>query len=775
MSSRRSGGRRKNRFSIKMQKKLAVLFILVLLAFAGLCGRLFWITRENGTQYQKQVLAQQQYNSVTIPYRRGDIIDSQGTRLASSEKVYNLVIDSKVMLSKEKYLEPTLQALGENFDLDMSQLREYIQSHPTSSWYVPLRQLTYDEISGFQEAQAKNTDIQGVWFEEEYKRVYPYGSLAADVIGFTGTDNEGNYGLEEYYNDLLNGVDGREYGYLNDDLALERTVKAAIDGYNIHTTIDVNIQMIVEKYLKQYNDQYSNGFHAGNGADNVGCIIMDVNTGEILAMASYPGYDLNDVRNPQCLLGSKQVEEITNANGYQEIRPTGKIIDEELLASMSEDEIYLNLNNLWKNYCITGTYEPGSTAKPFTVAAGLEEGIISDSSSFECTGYMDVGGYKIRCHNKYDGTLTLEQAVAKSCNVSMMKISQMMGKQIFTDYQQRFNFGLRTNIDLAGEARTASLVYNVDDMGPTDLATNSFGQNFNVTMIEMIAGFSSLINGGYYYEPHVVDRITNASGATVQNIEPRVLKQTVSESTSTLIRKYCSAVVEYGTGVSARPAGYRIGGKTGTAETIDPITHQRSYDENVVSFMGYAPADDPQIAIYVVVDRPNVEHQGTPTYATGIVRNVLTEVLPYLNIFMTEELSDEEKKELEERQIEITTQYTQTPEGDDLDRIEGEGSSDGTAGEGQPGDTSGEGQPGDSAGEGSSDGSPGDGQSDDASGQGDGPATEEPPWKSFPVDPATGYYVDPETGEKYDPATGLVVDGSETVVDPDVPVNPGIQ
>lgn len=738
-----------------MQKKLVVLFVLVLLAFAGLSVRMFWITRENGTQYQKQVLAQQQYNSVTIPYRRGDIVDAQGTKLASSEKVYNLVIDAKVMLADDgKYLEPTLQALGANFDLDMAQIREYINSHSSSSWYVPLKQLTYDEISGFQSAQAEDTNIRGVWFEEEYKRIYPYGTVASDVLGFTSADDQGSYGLEEYYNDILSGINGREYGYLNDDLALERTVKSAVDGCSIHTTIDLNIQMIVEKYLKQYNDQYANGAHPGNGADNVGCIIMDVNTGEILAMASYPNYDLNDVRNPQCLLGSKMVEEITNANGYQEIRNTGTIIDEEVLASMTEEEIYLNLNNLWKNYCITGTYEPGSTAKPFTVAAALEEGIINDNSSFDCGGYMDIGGYKIRCHNKYDGTLTLEQAVAKSCNVSMMKISQMMGKEIFADYQQRFNFGLRTNVDLAGEARTDSLIYKVEDMGPTDLATNSFGQNFNVTMIEMITGFSSLINGGYYYEPHVVDKITNASGATVQNIEPRVLKQTVSESTSALIRKYCNAVVEYGTGVSARPAGYRIGGKTGTAETIDPVTHLRSYTENVVSFMGYAPADDPQIAIYVVVDRPNAAHQGTPTYATAIVRNVLTEVLPYLNIFMTEELSDEERQELEQRQIEITTQYTQTPEEEDLDRMEGDGQTE---------------EPDDADGADNAD------DADDADDGDDTDTEQEPPWKSFPVDPATGYYVDPDTGEKYDPATGMSVDGPETVVDPDIPINPGIQ
>ena len=227
-----------------------------------------------------------------------------------------------------------------------------------------------------------------------------------------------------------------------------------------------------------------------------------------------------------------------------------------------------------------------------------------------------------------------------------------MGNDSFIKSQHVFNFGLKTNIDLAGEARTASLIYQADRMGPTDLATNSFGQNFNVTMIEMITAFCSLINGGYYYEPHMVNRITNAGGATVENIDPRILKQTVSESTSALMRQYCRAVVEYGTGKTARPPGYRIGGKTGTAETIDPNTHRRSETEYVVSFITYAPADDPQIAIYVVVDRPNTAKQDNARFATGIVRNILMEALPYLNIFMTESLTEAEVAELEALQLE---------------------------------------------------------------------------------------------------------------------------
>lgn len=729
--------KKRNKFSIKMQKKLVVLFGLVLLAFTGLSIRLIWLTRENGTRYQKQVLAQQQYDSITLPYRRGDIVDAKGTKLATSEKVYNLVIDAKVMNTelngKTPYLEPTLEALGQYFDLDMTAIREYVATHKEASWYVPLKRLTYDEISGFQQEKSDNSNIKGVWFEEEYKRVYPYGSLAADTIGFTSTDNQGSYGLEEYYNSVLNGINGREYGYLNDDLNLERTVKAAVDGSSVHSTIDANVQMIVEKYLAKFMEEFKDNYKPGNGAENVGCIIQWVNTGEILAMASVPTYDLNNVRDPQALLGSMMVEKVDTANGYYEIKKNGTVIDQTVLDAMSEDDLYLNLNNLWKNYCITGTYEPGSVAKPFTVAMALEKGDITPNSTFECSGYMEIGGYKIRCHNGAEGTMTLEKAVAKSCNVTMMKIAQIVGADDFCEYQKVFNFGLRTNVDLAGEARTASLVYSADQMGPTDLATNSFGQNFNVTMIQMITAFSSLINGGYYYEPHLVSKITNASGATVENIEPRVLKQTVSEETSAYIRQYCNAVVTEGTGKTARPAGYMIGGKTGTAETIDQNTHKRSKDEHVVSFMGYAPADNPQIAIYVVVDRPNVSHQGDAKHATRLVRSILTEVLPYLNIFMTEELSDTEREELAALNLEITTQYGQ--QNPDTTPEEGDG-------ETQPGQ-------------------PEEGE-------------EQPAWMSYPVDPMTGYRVDPETGYKYDAQEGFLVEGDENVMGEDGPVNPNI-
>lgn len=724
MSSRNRG---MNRFTIKMQKKLLILFLIVLAAFIGLSVRLFLITRDKGEEYKKQVLSQQEYDSTTIPFKRGEIIDANGTILAVSNKVYNVVLDTKILMQDEANLEPTLNALKKCFDIDTTAIRAYIAEHPTSSYYVMAKRVEYDKVDAFQEMKndpETGSNIKGVWFENEYKREYPNGTLACDLVGFTTSDNVGTYGLEEYYNDILSGTNGREYGYLNDDSNLERTTIPAVDGYNIQLNINANIQSIVEKYLKQYNEEYTDNFRQGNGAENVGCIIMEVDTGNILAMASYPTYDLNDTRNPDNLIGMPALDE----NG----KKTGEYLTEEMIGQLDDDQMYQQLNALWKNFCIVDTYEPGSVAKPFTVAGAIESGSITGNEYYNCEGKLHVGNYDIKCHQRFgDGYISVQEGIERSCNVVLMDVAFAMGTEKFVDYQRKFGFGLKTNIDLAGEARTASMVFPKDTIGITDLATNSFGQSFNVTMIQMITGFCSLINGGYYYEPHVVSKITTADGATIENIEPRVLKQTVSQSTSDTIIEFCNTVVtgEHGTGKTARPAGYMIGGKTGTAETLP-----RGNGEYVVSFMGYAPADDPQIAIYVVVDRPNVQYQDDAKHATRIVRKVLTEVLPYLNIFMTEELSDEERAELEELQIQIRTPQTEETEeevdeeGNPIENPDGE---DTTEEETDNPDEAGE----------------------------EGTEANTEVWKSFPVDPETGYLVDPSTGDLIDPDMGTVISG----------------
>ena len=661
------------RFNMNMQKKLVVLFIIILLAFLGLAGRLVYITESKGKEYTKNVLSQQKYQSTTLPYKRGDILDCKGTKLAISEKVYNLIIDCKAVLEKEEYLEATMAALTNCFpELNHREIQNYIKNNPSRRYYVVKKQLTYEEISDFVEIQnnkKENPDVQGVWFEEEFKRMYPNGSLACDVIGFTqknkeGTDFQGNYGLEAYYNDVLNGTNGREYGYLNEDSNLERTTIPATDGYNLVTTIDANIQSIVEKYLKKHNEEYTNHYRTGNGAKNAGCIVMDVNTGEVLAMADYNSYDLNNPYDTTALAGTN----LLKLNEKQQLVEQDIVLSaENMEETLSDNDVTnTNLNALWKNFCISNTYEPGSTAKAFTIAAGLESGKMTGNEYYNCEGGLWVGDYFIKCHNYGiggDGTLNVQQSLEQSCNVALMLMGNQIGKDTFLEYQDRFNFGLRTNIDLYGESRTKSLVFNKNNMGPTELATSTFGQGYNVTMIQMISGFCSLINGGYYYEPHVVKQITTSDGALVQEIEPRIIKQTISESTSALIRQYCQGVVDNGTGKTARPAGYSIGGKTGTAEMGSRDKH-----DYVVSFMGYAPADNPKIAVYVVVDRPNVGKQDDAKHATRIVRGILTETLPYLNIFMTEELSEDEIKELEELDLEIIMEANQddTVSGNDI-------------------------------------------------------------------------------------------------------------
>ena len=720
------------KFTIKMQKKLLVLFILVLLAFAGLSAQLFLITKDNGEEYKKQVLSQQAYDSTTIPFKRGNIVDSNGTVLAISNKVYNVILDTKILMKNEENVEPVLSALKQCFGIDTSEVRNYMAGHPESSYYVMARRVEYEKVNAFQEMTRDpetGVNIRSVWFESEYKREYPNGSLACDVIGFTTSDNQGMYGVEEFYNDTLSGINGREYGYLNDDSNLERTTIAAQDGCNIQLSLDANIQSIVEKYLKEFNEEYKDNYRMGNGAEHMACIIMEVNTGRVLAMGEYPGYDLNEPRNSDNLIGMPLV----NEKGSR----TGEAVTQENIDAMDDAAMYQQLNALWKNFCIVEPFEPGSVAKPFTVAAAVESGAITGYESYNCEGGLQVADYPtpIKCHNVYgDGYLTVQEGIERSCNVVLMNVAFKLGKTQMVEYQHLFGFGLKTNIDLAGEARTASMVYTKDTMRTVELATNSFGQGFNATMIQTITGFCSLINGGYYYEPHVVDKITTAEGATLENIQPRVLKQTVSQSTSDLIKEFCNTVVtgENGTGHTARPAGYMIGGKTGTAETLP-----RKNNEYVVSFMGYAPADDPQIAIYVVVDRPNVFVQADAKYATGIVKKVLTEVLPYMNIFMTEELSDKEREELEALHIQLRTPQEEPEEqlldedGNPIEAEEGEG------------DEQGDGQAG---------------EKDTSEAQ----ANREV-WKSFPLDPETGYLKAPDTGYLYDPEFGTQVYGDSLV------------
>jgi len=692
-------------------RKLGVLYWLILLVFVILGMRLLKISMDDGERYKKIVLSQQTYNSTTLAYRRGSIVDCNGIILAHSIQVYDLILDSREMTLNSEQIEPTLVALNRCFGLDTTELRGFIRDNPESAYHIVVKQLTYDQIKPYLdmvEMEDSNICPTAVWFEEGYKREYPNGKLAADVVGFTTKDDRGQYGLEEYYETTLAGTNGRTYGYRTDDNGMEYTVIPATNGLTLHTTIDSYIQKVCEDNILKFNQEHAGEYRENeDGSDNTAVIVMDIDSGEIIAMASYPFYDLNDPYD---------------ISDYYS--------DEQIALMQEEGTYYETLNTLWKNFCISQSYEPGSVNKTFTISAGLDSGSIHDGDTYYCNGFLKFGeggnGVTIRCHNRYgEGQLTVKGAMEQSCNVSLIQIGQRIGSKTLIKYLDNFNFGLKTNVDLAGEMRTDSLVFRENTMGVTELATSSFGQGYNVTMIQVISAFCSVINGGYYYKPHVVDKIVDDNGATIENIDPLLLRQTISESVTDLMIEYCIGVVDEGTGKNARPAGYKIGGKTGTAE------HSGAGKvDYVVSFIGFAPADDPQIAIYCVIDRPNTPSQDTATrYACLMCKSILTDVLPYMNIYMTEPLSDKEKKELEERGAQVLQEAQQAVASD--------------------------------AGSVSDNSVPAEGGNEVID---IGTTPDNVPRTDVIIDKNTGYAIDPVNGEYLDPETGEPINGDSSSI-----------
>ena len=517
------------KFPLRMQRKLVMLFMAVVLAFVVLIGRITYINVTKGSKYTKVVLDQQNYDSRVIAFKRGDIVDRNGTKMATSERVYNVILDVAVMMDKKEYIEPTKEVLKECFDVEGDVVDKLIEESPDSRYEVLVSDVDYATAQKFKkidEDDKKYPNVKGIWLEEDYLRSYPYGSMASDVLGFVYGGNQGALGIESAYNSILNGTDGREYGYFDSDSSVERTVKPAKNGNTVVSTIDVTLQNIVEKCILEFNSAHAAD---GNpGSKNTAVIIMNPNTGEILAEASYPNFDLNDPRNLSLLYTKEQWD------------------------AMSEEDQVEAMNDLWRNFCVSDAYEPGSTAKPFTVAAGLETGTLTGNESYYCGGSKDVLGTKISCHYKSGhGQETIQDAIANSCNVALMDMAAVIGPENFTKYQHIFGFGEYTGIDLPGEAETSGLLYTADTMGEIDLATNSFGQNFNVTMTQMVSAFSSLVNGGYYYEPHVVKQIQDEDGNVIETKDPVLLRKTVSSETSKMLRQYLKATMDYGTGTRA--------------------------------------------------------------------------------------------------------------------------------------------------------------------------------------------------------------------------------
>ncbi len=638
--------KKKKVFMNRMKNKLLAISSLFLIGFLILIGRLIYINAKDGSQYEKIVLAQQSYDSIEIPYRRGDILDRNGTQLATSEKVYNLIIEPKNILQSDEVKEATIAALTKYFDLSEKEIEKALEDD-TSLYKKMLKKISYDKVQPFNEfvATKDGKNVKGVWFEEEYERYYPYGSLACHALGFTVSGNVGQGGIEGYYSEELNGVNGREYGYLTQELTLERTTKAPVNGYNVVSTIDANAQNIVEKKVS--------AFMSETGARNVSVLVMDPNSGEVLAMANSNRFDLNDAyedsaieymfeaRNIDYLLTDTEVKKyfaVKKGETLSDEKATFKAMLEnkeiaasEKIKNLPDDFRLICLNKAWRNYIISDGFEPGSTYKTFTIAGALEDSVLNGDETFYCEGSYDVEDWTINCHNHNGhGTITLEQSLMYSCNVALMRIALDEGRSTFSKYQNVFGFGKTTGVDLVGEA--AGLIYDEERLNNVELATSSFGQGLTVTMMQIGAAFCSVINGGDYYEPHLVKQIVDENGGTINNIEPTVLRRTISSETSALLRDDLFDVVDSGTAQKAKVEGYTIGGKTGTAEKLP-----RGNGKYLLSFIGFAPVENPEVVVYVTVDEPNVPDQANSGLGTIIAQTIFEDLLPYMNVYQTED------------------------------------------------------------------------------------------------------------------------------------------
>ena len=664
-----------------MQEKLMVGFVFLILLFAVLSSVIFGMVRKNSEEYSRIVLGQRQsgYGSRSIQARRGDILDRNGTILATSEKVYNLIVDPRAITSRsdDRYEKAVVDALREYFKGDervdtVSSLLEEQKKLSTgkkSAYFKFKEDMSFDEKDAFQKfMDEKNAayrksgnkyEIKGLSFEDKYKRSYPYKELACNVIGFSSQDNSGGTGgVEQYYNNDLIGTNGREYGYLDSDTKLQSVIREASDGDSIVTTLNFNIQRTAEKYLQEWQKE-------DVGSKMAAAIVMNPKNGEILAMASTNQFDLN---HPRELDKTLYPDALLNEYGKKEAlakykrEHDGKEISEDALSTVYTPEEISSLgaqvawNQMWRNVAVSDTYEPGSTAKPFTIAGALEENAIVPSTQFTCDGYIKISDgvhtWTIRCHKRDGhGTLDAEQALMQSCNVYLMDTAFQEGAENFVKYQHIFGFGEKTGIDLPGEADTKDLIYTADTLGKTSLATNSFGQNYNVSMIQMAAGFSSIVNGGSYYKPHVVKQILNANGTVIKDVEPELVRVTNSKSTSDFLKEALYQTVEQGTGRPAKSQGYHVGGKTGTAQKLP-----RSEKNYLVSFCGFAPVEDPELLVYVIVDTPNLEGeaQASASFATKIEQKIMKDALQFLNIPPQGETDPEDSlnKNLEEEKKE---------------------------------------------------------------------------------------------------------------------------
>ena len=593
----------------RLRQRTAILILLILvLGFGAAVLRLTYLTTVQSSELQESAV-DLQLADTTVSAKRGTIYDANGNVLAESASVWQVVM-SPVNFKNDKQRQAAAKGLSEIFDLEYNDVLD--DTKQQSHYVVVKRRIESDErekVLELIDTLKKDYSCSGViQLLDDYKRYYPKNSLASSVIGFTGSDDQGLEGIEYEYDSYLSGTPGRIITAQNargTDMPFryEQNVESE-DGNNVYLTIDETIQSICEKYMQK-------GVEDNNVLNKGVCIAMDVNTGAILAMVTTDGYDLN---NPYEL----------SAKDKKKIKSTAKSKQAEAESAA--------LSNMWRNKAVADTYMPGSVFKMCVASAALEENLVNEKTSFTCTGSILVEGETIHCSNiSGHGTQSFVEVISNSCNPAFIQIGQMLGASKFRQYYQGFGFSDKTGIDLPGEAEDS--FWEEGKMGGVDLAVASFGQNFSITPIQMITACAAVSNGGYVVQPHVVSKITDSKGNVIKTVDKKVKRQVISGDTSKKMNEYLEYNTERQGAAAGYISGYKVAGKTGTTEKRGVTKFESSFSEDYISsFCGYAPADDPQIAMLVFFDTPDGDAYYGSQVSSPVFINIMSEVLPYLDV-----------------------------------------------------------------------------------------------------------------------------------------------
>ena len=593
----------------RLRQRTAILILLILvLGFGAAVLRLTYLTTVQSSELQESAV-DLQLADTTVSAKRGTIYDANGNVLAESASVWQVVM-SPVNFKNDKQRQAAAKGLSEIFDLEYNDVLD--DTKQQSHYVVVKRRIESDErekVLELIDTLKKDYSCSGViQLLDDYKRYYPKNSLASSVIGFTGSDDQGLEGIEYEYDSYLSGTPGRIITAQNargTDMPFryEQNVESE-DGNNVYLTIDETIQSICEKYMQK-------GVEDNNVLNKGVCIAMDVNTGAILAMVTTDGYDLN---NPYEL----------SAKDKKKIKSTAKSKQAEAESAA--------LSNMWRNKAVADTYMPGSVFKMCVASAALEENLVNEKTSFTCTSSISVEGETIHCSNiSGHGTQSFVEAISNSCNPAFVQIGQMLGASKFRQYYQGFGFSDKTGIDLPGEAEDS--FWKEGKMGGVDLAVASFGQNFSITPIQMITACAAVSNGGYVVQPHVVSKITDSKGNVIKTVDKKIKRQVISDNTSKKMNEYLEYNTERQGAAAGYISGYKVAGKTGTSEKKGVTKVESSFSEDYISsFCGYAPADDPQIAMLVFFDTPDGDAYYGSQVSSPVFINIMSEVLPYLDV-----------------------------------------------------------------------------------------------------------------------------------------------